>query len=129
MITTFNRIITLAIIVGMIVLTSLFLTQKSFGSAPSGLAGTVATSTLTYAIGTSANVAFATSTCAARIITTTTGAVMLTFTDGQTPTAVTGHLQLASTTVAYDGGQYGCGEVNVISATGATSNISLTDVR
>jgi hypothetical protein len=128
---TFNRVISLAIIMGLIALTAMVLTQKAFGSAPSGLPATVATSTFAYPVGTSQTVLFATSTCAARVITTRNEAVMLSFNEpaGQVPTVLTGHSQVASTTVVYDSGQYGCGAVRVISATGAATAVSVSESR
>lgn len=100
-------------------------------SAPSGLPSQVATSTLGYPVGTTQSLLFATSTCNARIITTRTQPVMLTFSDiqGLVPTAVKGHLQVASTTVVYDSGQYGCDTVRVISATLTTDTISVSESR
>ena len=83
----------------------------SFGSAPSGLASTVATST-NATITTGAEVIFSTSTnCASRIITTVTDSLNLTLSDriGQTPTVSFGHFQATNTTVVYDAGIYGCG--------------------
>ena len=127
--TTFNRIVSLAVIVGLIVLTATMLTQKTFGSAPSGLPAIVASSTLAYPVGTSATILFATSTCSARVITTREAAISLAFNGalGQTPTAIAGHVQLASTTVAYDSGQYGCGAWRVISATGAATTVHVSE--
>lgn len=102
---------------GAIILTVLFLvyvigfsTTGTLGGAPQGLGATVATSS-NPVIGTSGVILFSTSTCAARVITTVASPIMLTFSDysAQTPTATFGHLQLASTTVTYDSGQYGCG--------------------
>jgi hypothetical protein len=78
---------------------------------------------------TTAAVVFATSTCASRIITTSAAPVMMTFSDyaGQTPTGSFGHLQAASTTVAYDAGVYGCGLVKVFSQ--GTQVITVTETR
>lgn len=67
----------------------------------------------------------ATSSCAARIITTVGSPIMLTFND-RVPTALFGHLQAASTTVSYDGGIYGCGSVRAYSFTSAAITISET---
>lgn len=119
---TLDKILMFAVIAGAVFLATLYLTKISFGSAPSGLPATVATSTLAYPVATTQSLLFATSTCSARVITTTTGAVMLHFSDiqGKVPTAIAGHLQLASTTVTYDSGQYGCDAVRVISASAAT---------
>ena len=84
--------------------------EVDLGSAPSGLAATVSTSS-PAAVSTTASTIFATtSNCAARVITTYEEPIMLIFSDtkGLTPTATFGHLQTASTTVVYDGGIYGC---------------------
>lgn len=125
---TFNRIISLAIILGMIALTAMLLTQKSFGSAPAGLATSVA-STTSQAVSTTARLLVATSTCDARVITSRAQPLMLTFSDynGATPTATFGHLQSASTTVVYDSGQYGCGAVKVYAY--GTDSITVTETR
>lgn len=62
--------------------------------------------------------------CAARIISTVASPVMLSF--GITvPTALNGHLQAASTTVAYPGNQYGCGPITAYGF--ASSTITLTE--
>lgn len=75
---------------------------------------TVATSS-NPTVGTTGVLVFATSTCSARIVTTYASPVMITFSDriGQVPTGTYGHLQAASTTVAYDGGLYGCGAMKM----------------
>lgn len=89
---------------------------------------TVAT-TSNPTIGTSGVVLFATSTCIGRVVTTVASPIMLTFSDyaGQTPTALFGHLQAASTTVYYDASQYGCG---LFKAYGfASSAITVTEYR
>lgn len=83
------------------------------GAAPSGLPASIASSSL-QTVTTSARLLFATSTsCAARIITTKGTAINLTFSDktGIRPGATAGAVQAASTTVAYDGGLYGCDAV------------------
>lgn len=100
----------------------------SFSSAPSGLPATMATTSQTT-LGTTALSLFATSSCAARIISTTGQAIMLTFSDyaGQTPTGSFGVIQSASTTVEYDSGQYGCGLVKGISF--ASQLITLVETR
>jgi hypothetical protein len=84
--------------------------KMAFGSAPKGIAATVAT-TSNPTVGTTAALIFATSsTCTARTVTTVASPVMITFSDsqGKVPTALFGHLQPASTTVVYDSGQVGC---------------------
>lgn len=95
-------------------------------SAPSGLQATVASSTAEVVLAASAVNIAATSTCAARIISTTQQGIMLTMSDfsGQTPTQTFGLWQAASTTVSYDSGQYGCGLIKAI-ANGANTNITV----
>lgn len=84
------------------------------GSAPSGLAGTIATSS-TVIVGPDVEVnLFSTTTpCLARIVTTYSQPITIAFSTSSayvtaTSTPDTGHLQTASTTVAYDAGVYGC---------------------
>jgi len=114
-----------------VLFTVLVMNRPVDASAPSGLGATVATTTLGYTVQVSQTVLFATSTCAARVVTTRAQPIMLTFSDvqGKVPTAVSGHLQLASTTVTYDSGQYGCGTFRVISATPSTDTISVSESR
>ncbi len=102
------------LVIGLIL--SIYNLAPSFSSAPDGIPATVAT-TSAPTVGTTAVRVFATSTCAARIITTYASPVMLTFTDlnGDVPSAILGHLQPASTTVSYDSGQYGCNAVRAFS--------------
>ena len=108
------------------------------GGAPSGLASTVA-STSILAVGPQQNlVLFAeTSNCAARVVSTVAKPIMLSF--GSSPTAavsdatttvsaIRGHLQSASTTVTYDAGQYGCGYVGVYGHD-ASSTITISEFR
>lgn len=96
-----------------------FMAHDASASAPSGLPATIAT-TSNPTVNTTAALVFATSTnqsCAARIITTYASPIMLTFSQnqGKIPTGTFGHLQPASTTVAYDSGQYGCNAVYIYS--------------
>ena len=100
---------------------------KASASGQPGLIVGVATSsnpTLT----TTAGILFATSTCSARIVTTVASPIMLTFSDfiGQTPTALFGHLQAASTTIVYDAEKYGCGSFKAYSFTTATVTVTET---
>jgi hypothetical protein len=108
--------ITLGLLLVVAVMSAVFTEVKfSQASAPSGLKSTVATSS-NPTIGTTAGILFATSTnCSSRIITTSAQPIMLTFSDnqGKVPTGSFGHLQGASTTVAYDSGIYGCNAVKV----------------
>lgn len=123
----------------LVVLFGIFLFQEThlaFASAPSGLPATVAT-TSSIAVGTStlSTTLFVPSTCSARIITTVAQPIMLSFSaiSSTTITQTVGHLQGASTTVAYDSGIYGCGRVNAVgitySASLASSTIFLTETQ
>ena len=107
----------------------LFGIPQAQASAPSGLPATVATSS-NPTVTTTASLVIATSTaCSARIVTTVASPIMLTFSDnqGKVPTGTYGHLQPASTTVAYDSGQYGCGAVRIYSF--VSSAITVTETR
>ena len=106
-------------------------TRQVSGSAPSGLAATVATTSY-MAVSTTEGRIFATTTgqnCAARIITTYAQPIMLTFSeyDSKVPSGNFGHLQAASTTVVYDGGVYGCNAVRAYAF--GTVNITVTETR
>lgn len=125
--------VTLGITCGIIVLSILAViasqaTSKANASAFPGVSSKVATTSQTT-LGTTAIALFATSTCAARTITTGGFAVMLTFSDvqGPVPTGVFGTLQAASTTVTYDSGQFGCDLVRGYSY--ATQPITLVESR
>lgn len=92
-------------------------TLRAGASAPPGLQADMlnATSSSATLAATTATLLFATTTgsCSARVISTGASAIKLTFTDnkGQRPTGIYGHVQIASTTVAYDSGLFGCGAV------------------
>lgn len=90
--------------------------KMAFSSAPSGIPATV-TAMNSYTVTTSALQIAATSTCSARIVSTTASPIMLGFTAkaGTTTTATVGLLQAASTTVAYDSGIYGCNQLSAYS--------------
>lgn len=87
-------------------------------SAPSGLQASIAT-TSNPTVTSTAVLVFATSSCAARTISTSASPIMITFSDnqGKVPTGSFGTLQAASTTVTYDSGQFGCGAVKIYSFT------------
>lgn len=99
-------------------------------SAPSGLPATVIDS-FTKQVGPQGNTLISTSTpsCSSRVVSTVAKPVMLVFTRSASTTvsATYGHLQGASTTVAYDSGLYGC---NQITAYGfdATTTITITNL-
>lgn len=106
-------------------------TFPAYGSAPSGLQATVATSSPAgIVVGTTAQTVFATSTCSARVITTVAKPIMITFSsfNEATPSGVFGHYQAASTTVAYDSGVYGCGALKVYGFDASTT-ITVTETR
>lgn len=124
-------VMSLGIILSVLFLAISFISQIGvlMAGAPSGLSATVAT-TSRPVVTTTAGTLFATSTmCAARIISTASSSVMLTFSDyaGQTPTGSFGHFQATSTNVVYDSGQYGCGLVKVWSF--ATQQVTVTETQ
>jgi hypothetical protein len=83
-------------------------------SAPTGLSTTQQTQeNKTVGIQEITTLVATTTNCTNRVITTAGQPIMLTFSDmvGAVPTATFGHLQSASTTVIYDGGQFGCGKI------------------
>lgn len=88
----------------------------------------VIATTSTNTITTSQQLVFATSTCGSRIVSTGASAVMIGFSDRQgfLPTGVVGHLQGASTTVAYDAGLYGCGAMRIYSYASQLVTVSET---
>lgn len=102
--------------------------QKVDGAAFPGVQATIATSS-NPTVGTTALTVFATSTCAARTISTGPAPIMMTFSNwaGQTPTPTFGHFQGASTTVTYDGGEVGCGLFKVYSF--GTQTITVSESR
>lgn len=88
-------------------------------AAPSGLSATVATTSIPT-VTNAASLVFASTTggnCAARTISTASSSIMLGFSDRQgfVPTALKGIYQAASTTITYDGGQFGCDAVRIFS--------------
>ena len=96
--------------------TGLFNAQAS---APSGLPATIATTSSQILTAATAELVVATSSCSSRVITTSGSAVMMTFSanQGLIPSGFFGHLQAASTTVAYDSGLYGCNALTMYSFT------------
>ena len=105
-----------------------FTSTPTKASAPNGLPATIATTSVSL-VNTTASLVIATSSCSARIISTATSSIMIGFTDNQgfVPSAMQGIYQAASTTVAYDSGQYGCGAVRVYSF--QTQNLTVMDAR
>ena len=110
-------ILALSITVILAVVVSLNLNlQGAQGAAPGGMLTMVATSSTIDATSAS-RVAFASSTdCTSRVITVPVGGgIRISFADlpGITLSATVGHIQAASTTVTYDAGLYGCGQLTV----------------
>lgn len=63
------------------------------------------------------------SNCTSRVISTASTSVMLSFISSLTPTAVYGHPQAASTTVAYDNATYGCGAITAWASASSTVTV------
>ena len=104
--------------------------DPNLGQAAPGTEATVATTSVSIFTAGGVNTLFATSTCTARIVSTTAAAsLMLIFTDNQgiVPTATLGHFQPASSTVVYDAGLYGCDKVKAFSH--SVQTITVTEVR
>lgn len=101
--------------------------KPAFGSAPSGLAATVGTSTQFTLLAGTAGTLVATSSCSSRVVSTQNSGILLTFDDRYIPTLGVGFWQGASTSVAYDSGLYGCGQMKAISA--GAQVITVMDVR
>ena len=108
-------------LVGMLVLAVLFIgliinqPKEASGASPTGTANKIATSTFVASTADTVQLLFATSTnCTSRVI-GTQSEIKLTFSDsiGQRPTGANGHIQVASTTVVYDSGLYGCDAIYV----------------
>lgn len=94
----------------------------------SELPAAVATTSV-FAVSATPSLVFATSTCGARVISTTASPIMIGFSDNQgfVPSAITGMLQAASTTVTYSNGSFGCGAVRVYSF--VTGSITVMESR
>ena len=108
------------------------LPKTAEGSAPQGYQTNINTSSLISLYNATAYTLFATSTCTARIVTTTSTPILIKFGDnsGYTISNNIGHIQPATTTQAYDSGLYGCGlwtAVNIGSAYGGIASITVTE--
>jgi hypothetical protein len=116
-----KTLITVLVIVALSVVA--VVTQTAFtaqGAAPSGLPAVVGTSTTQHLVAATPTLVFPTSTnCAARVITTASSSIQISFSDKQSlvPGVTAGHMQAGSTTVAYDSGLYGCDAVRIYSWT------------
>ena len=102
----------------------------TFGSDATIVPATIATSS-NIVVGTTASIAFATSSgCTNRVVTTYVQPVTLFFSDykGQRPTKTTGQWQAGSSTVAYDAGLYGCGAMYMYGFADATA-VTISEAR
>lgn len=108
-----------------------FQAQQSFGESFTGTATNVVSATST-AVGPDTVVTLfsVNALCDNRIVTTKDEAIRLSFRtiDGFAATNVVGHLQAASTTVAYDSGLYGCGAMTAIGLA-ASSTITISETQ
>lgn len=112
--------LTVAAIVVILIATQIN-SQKELGSADNGVNAFIATSS-TITVGPGVATVFASSTtCTSRVITTVAQPIMLSFSTDIAPSGSVGHLQGASTTVAYDSGIYGCGIWKAASYVASTS--------
>lgn len=104
------------------------LPSLTLASAPSGLPATVATSSR-VTVNATQKVVVASSSCTARIISTASSSIMLTFADQGlfVPSQDVGFFQATNTTAVYDSGQYGCGLVRAYSWT--TQQITVSETR
>ena len=110
----------------LVVVLALFLREANTatGASPGHLPANIA-STTTFSLGTTAVRLSATSSCAARLVTSKASAIHLTFSEGdpQRPTAELGYFQATGTSAVYPAENFGCGtmyglvEVNVSDVT------------
>ena len=114
-----TAIFVVAVICSFIILNEV---KSANAEAPFGLHATVASSSqLTVGPGNNVWSGFGTTTnegtqiCAARIISTVGQPIMISFASlsSTTLSQTSGYIQAASTTVAYDGGLYGCGYMTI----------------
>lgn len=98
--------------------------SSRLGNAGTGITAAVATTSI-IAVGPQnvRTLAAATPSCSSRVVTTVAQPVMLSFNPLIAPNGLQGHLQAASTTVAYDSGIYGC---DLLSAYGYNASTSIT---
>lgn len=119
--------IVIGLLVGIIiVLLGANVSDNKLGNAPAGIIANIASSS-PYVIGSAATTITATTSCLSRVITTKVQPITLTFSDYLTPSGTFGHLQSASTTVAYDASVYGCGKLKVYGM--GADTITVTEIR
>ena len=105
---------------GVLAALTLFLVTKyevsgpALGGVTPGLsAGTTTVELIRNVTATASTIFEARRECASRIINTASTTLMISF-GSSSPTAIVGHWQAASTSVAYDGAIYGCGQWRAI---------------
>ena len=114
-------ILGIGLLAALVALFVLFDRVPTNAAAPSGLPAAIASSSRSVLVGTTSptTIFSATTNCASRVISTLSQPILLTISTSSggalqnIPTATNGIFQGASTTVAYDSGLYGCGEVSV----------------
>ena len=115
----------------LVVVLALFLRGANTNADSPGSVAASNGSTTDFSIGTTAVRIFATSSCAARIISTdsSNGTVNLTFSDfeGQRPTLGSGHVHATTTSTSYGAKDYGCGTGYAISTSLRTIQITVTE--
>lgn len=122
--TTLKRLVSALVAIIMVVfIAEVLRSDVTLGSAQDGVVAQLSTTTLAT-VGPGVATLFATSsTCTTRVVTTLAQPVMISFDSAFAPTGVRGHLQGASTTVAYDSGLYGCGVWRAASYVSSTTII------
>lgn len=138
---TMNRSLSIVSFFGLALFVSFFITvsYQADASVTPGLYATLATTSLAD-VGPNlfssttprAIVTRPTTNCASRVITTVGQPIMLGFgaayNGTTTPSGTSGVLQAASTTIVYDGGQFGCGQITAYGF-GATTSITFSEFR
>lgn len=113
------------ILIGVVVASMLLFVASQYMTKSQSLSGfgysRVATSS-TIAVGPDvvATLFTTANSCASRIVSSTASILMLSFNSNITPTGSVGHIQAASTTVAYPSDNYGCGAVTAYAFSSTT---------
>jgi len=125
---TYRKVMTVGIVLLLGVAGAMMLTgSTNLGSAPSGLASTVATSSSLSVTATGVTTVIpASANCASRILSPQGGVLKVTI-GGGTPSATKGMEVAASSTAVFDGALYGCGDVKIYSY--ATQQVTATETR
>jgi len=134
-----TKVILFVVLLALAAFVMLRQSDRPLGIAPGGGYVLIASSTIRQQVGSSTpTTIFAVNTaCSSRVISTVGRDITLTFSTStdlastNEPTATYGHVQLASTTVVYDAGVWGCGLVQAfgyeVSSSDATTTISTTE--